>query len=279
VKIRVLATAAALVLLAAAAHAKDAITLASGEKGGTYSDVYGKNLKRALSPSGWDLTIRHTKGSAENLDLLAEGEVDLAFAQADVYALRMEEEPDVFGELKIVGAFAEECVYVARRKSDGPKTLRDLGEDEEGDVPTVSLGAFGSGMSDSWNYIVTLIPDISVAELDYTASTAALDKLSSGDIDAAAWITDPNNFDHKMAVAVHKNKELELMPIEDAALLDELPNGRKVYSIKSIKTSRGARTASFKTVCTDAVIFARPDADPKLVKRVVDTAGRLVPKR
>lgn len=278
-KTRVLAiAAAALVLLASAAHAKDAITLASGEKGGTYSDVYGKNLKRALA-SGWDLTVRNTKGSAENLDLLAEGEVDLAFAQADVYALRMEEEPDVFGELKIVGAFAEECVYVARRKADGPKTLRDLGEDAEGNASTVSLGAFGSGMSDSWNYIVTLIPDISVAELDYTASTGALDKLAAGDVDAAAWITDPKNYDHKMAVAVRKNKALELMPIDDEALLDELPSGRKVYSIKSIKTSKGARQANFKTVCTDAVIFARPDADPKLVKRVIDTAGRLGPKR
>jgi TRAP-type uncharacterized transport system substrate-binding protein len=248
------------------------VQLASGEKGGTYSDVYARKLVAALS--GWDVSVRNTKGSAENLDLLADGKVDLAFAQADVYAQRMDEEPEHFGKLRALGAFAEECVYVARRAAGGPKTLRDLGVAGAGDeYPTISLGAYGGGMSDSWNHIVTLIPALAQAEVDHTASTAALEKLAAGKVDAAAWITDPRNHAHKMLVALRGNDSIELMSIDDPALADQLPDGRQVYRVKKVKTSAGASAPDLTTVCTEAMIFAGPGADPKLVEDVT----RVVP--
>ena len=273
---RFVALTALLLLLPAgyAAAESGGVVLASGEKGGTYSDVYATKLVAALS----DLSVseRNTRGSAENLDLLADGKVDLAFAQADVYAQRMDEEPDHFGKLKVVGAFAEECVYVARRVAGGPATLSDLGvEDEDDEYPTISLGAYGGGMSDSWNYIVTLIPAAAQAEIDQTASTAALDKLAAGEVDAAAWITDPSNHDHKMLVAVRNNDALTLMSIDDPALIDELPDGRKVYAVKKVKTSAGVSAPDLTTVCTQAMIFAGPNADPKVIEKVTSIVPAL----
>jgi TRAP-type uncharacterized transport system substrate-binding protein len=70
--------------------------LASGIEGGTYHDLYAKRINERVD--GWRFENRATRGSTDNLDLLATGKVDVALAQADVHASRILEEPDVFGE-------------------------------------------------------------------------------------------------------------------------------------------------------------------------------------
>ena len=225
---------------------------------------------------GWDLRVRGTRGSSDNLDLLADGKVDLAFAQADVYAQRMSEEPDHFGRLKVVGAFAEECLYVARRASEGPRRLRDLGVAEEGGgYPTISLGATGGGTAESWNHIVTLIPSLANTEIEFTLSTAALGELAAGDVDAAAWITDPENLSHKMLVGVMSNDALTLMDVDDPALAEQLPDGRQVYQVLEVRRSADPSVPKLTTACTEAMVFAGPDASDELLEAVKRALPRL----
>jgi len=274
----VFATLLVLLPLSSLADEVSTVRLASGEKGGTYSEVYAPRVVAALP--GREVFVRNTNGSTENLDLVAEGKVDLAFAQADVYAQRLEEEPQLFGKLQIVGTLAQECLYVARPAKGGVQSFRELGAARQDDeFPTISLGATGGGTSDSWNYIVTLIPELAQAEVDHTPGTAALDKLVAGEVDAAAWITDPENFDHKMLVAVRGHDTLALMDVDDAALLDELPGGRKVYRVKKVRTSEGASAPTITTVCTTAMIFAGPGADRGLVKEITQASSSLKAKR
>lgn len=56
------------------------ITFATGSTNGAYH-LFGQAYKEILARSGIDLTLINTAGSVENLALLTNGEVDVAFVQ------------------------------------------------------------------------------------------------------------------------------------------------------------------------------------------------------
>ncbi len=118
---RLFTVACALAGLATAASG--AFVIASGVRGGTYQR-YAANLGGKLT--AFRITYRNTKGSGENLELLADGRADVGFAQVDVYAGLMRSEPERFGKIGIVGRLADECIYIAYRKGNGPNQLKYL---------------------------------------------------------------------------------------------------------------------------------------------------------
>lgn len=115
------ATLTLLVLLCGAVQAaeKPAIWIASGESGGTYQRVYANNFEKQLR--GYDVFHRMTKGSGENLELLVSGKADVAFAQADIYAAQLRQDPGRLDNVVMIGRIASECVYIAYRRG-GPSS-------------------------------------------------------------------------------------------------------------------------------------------------------------
>ena len=91
--------------------------------GGTYQS-YAVNLRSRLP--AFRTTTRSTKGSAENLELLAAGRADIGFAQLDVYAGLMQSDPERFRKIEIIGRLSMECVYIAYRKGGRVTSILDL---------------------------------------------------------------------------------------------------------------------------------------------------------
>ena len=134
---RRLAGAASLVLagLLAVPAAADEV-VASGERGRTYHDFYAVNLIGQLP--GFRVSNRPTKGSGENLELLADGEADVGFAQADIFAMRLRKNPKRYGRLTVVGRLADECIFIATRVGGPIASFASLGGSVEGRKPRIS---------------------------------------------------------------------------------------------------------------------------------------------
>jgi TRAP-type uncharacterized transport system substrate-binding protein len=253
---------------AAPASAETSIWISSGALGGTYRSVYATNLEKLLR----DYKVFHhtSTGSGENLELLASGKANLAFAQADVYAARLAAEPERFGGLVVIGKLADECIYLACRRQ-GPVTgLAQLGQPVRGRPAKVALGPETSGMQGTWRYLVGLKPELDAAEVKTGTDTLAINHLAVGAFDAVGWVTDPRNFEHNMLRAVLLNDAVALMELTDPALVTALPDGTQVYQQRTVKLAEGWRAPTLKTVCTSALIFAREDSDPKLIRKVAD---------
>lgn len=273
---KILAILVAVVALAPAAHAQTAdraARIATGEPGKTYHNVYGVNLSRNLR--AFDVQLILTEGSGENLDRLAAGEAEVGFAQADIYAERVVQDPERYADVTLVGRLDDECVYIAYRK-DGPvRSLADLRGPVEGRAPRIAVGPSGSGMHGTWAQMVSLDPGFAAASAEETGGTLALNQLLVGGFDAVAWVTDPKNLDHKLLKGVHANDALQLMTVNDPKLDYALPDGTRVYELKKVRTKGGVFGSGMfakrlDTICTSAMLFARSDAHPNLLRKLAD---------
>lgn len=268
---RSLLTAALGLLLASPALAAEddkVVWIASGAPGGSYRDAYARNLQRELR--GYEVFHRESSGSGENLDLLADGDVDIGFAQADIYAARLKQSPQRFADLVPLGKLADECVYIAHRKRGEVRALAQLGEPVGERPARIAVGPARSGMRGTWHYLTLLDPKLAGAEVLDGSGTLALNQLLMGAFDAVGWVTDPGNLEHKLLRAVHANDELELMALDDPALASSLPNGTQIYAIESVAIDSSWRPKKLATVCTSAMLFARSGADPELVSKLAD---------
>lgn len=281
---RSVATTAALLLLCSATLAADddnTVWIASGAAGGSYRDVYATNLQRELRD--YRVFHRETTGSGENLDLLADAKVDLAFAQTDLYADRLKRDPERYSDLVVLGKLADECVYIAHRKNGDVRKLTDLERATDGRAAKIAVGPEQSGMSGTWGYMTALRPELAQASVDHQGGTLALNQLGVGTFDAVGWVTDPKNLNHKLLRAVKANDDLALMALDDPALVDSLPDGTQVYRLQTVKTDESWTPEKLSTICTSAMLFARKDASPKLIGKVSDLVSlhlkRIAPSR
>ena len=265
----VVALLVALVLSSSSALAeRTQIWMASGLAGGTYQAVYARNLAKMLRD--YDTLYRPSTGSGQNLDLLADGKADIAFSQADVYASRLGSDPARYGRLLVIGKLADECVYIAHRRAGPVTDLAGLGSPVGSRPARIAAGAEGGGMSGTWSHLTTLDPSLAAAQVVYEGDTLALNQLAVGAFDAVGWVTDPNNFDHKMLQAVMKNDVLHIMSLSAPSLLSALPDGTRVYDARNVKLTASWRAPKIQTICTSALMLTRKDAEPELIDKLAD---------
>jgi len=243
------------------------IWMASGLAGGTYQ-VYARNLAKLLR--GYDARYRPSTGSGQNLDLLADGQADIAFSQADVYASRLSSDPVRYEKLLVIGKLADECVYIAHRRAGPVTDLAGLGAPVGGRPARIAAGAQGGGMSGTWRHLAALDPSLGAAEVIYEGDTLALNQLAVGAFDAVGWVTDPENLGHKMLQAVIKNDALHIMSLNEPSLLSALPDGTRIYDARDVRLAKGGRAPKIQTICTSAWLLARKDAKPELVSKLAD---------
>jgi TRAP-type uncharacterized transport system substrate-binding protein len=265
------AAVVALTVLLAASSAtaeKIEIWIASGLPGGTYRTVYARNLEK-LMPD-YKLFYRNSSGSRENLDLLAAGEADIAFAQADVYAAKLAASPEQYGGLVVLGGLADECIYIAHRREGPVRELSQLGEPVADRAARIAVGSAESGMAGTWTYLSRLNPKLAQATVEHAGDSLALNQLAVGAFDAVGWVTDPGNYGHKLLSGTLANDALALMSLKDPALVTALPNGTRIYEARTVKLEDRWNAPELETLCTRALVFARKDADPRLVNKVAD---------
>ena len=154
------------------------IRIASGRKGFTYRAVYARNLEKLMP--GYKFAYLPSEGSGQNLDLLAMGKADVAFAQADVFAVKQSQEAERYRDILPVGRIAPECVYIARRAQDPKATLEELAGKATEAYAVIAIGNYDSGMLWSWAYIQSLIVGLDRVRASTESGTLALNHLGPG---------------------------------------------------------------------------------------------------
>lgn len=254
-------------LFALPASADREIVIAGGVEGRTYQR-YAVNLGSKLR--SFKVRYRQTAGSGENLDLLADREADIAFAQIDVYAARMRSDPERFAGIGIVGRLADECVYIAYRRGGNVTSQQGLQTAPSGRKPKLSVGDPNGGMYATWTLMTELEPAFGATATTFTEGTLAVNHLTTGMLDAVGWVTDPRNRDHKLLRAVFANDELGILDLDDPDLAYTMENGTRVYEFRKVQLSGGLVPMKVGTLCTGSMIFSRPGAEIRLVEAVSD---------
>ncbi|MDH3239340.1 MAG: ABC transporter substrate-binding protein [Alphaproteobacteria bacterium] len=157
-----------------------AVTIATGMKEGSYAQ-YGERYKALLARHGITLTVRHTAGAKENIDLLTDPKsgVEIAFVQGGV--------GDPFGapQLQSLASVFFEPVWVLTRGfPEAPDKLIAL------KGKRIAIGAGGSGTRVLAKALLTDndIDDENSTYLSIGGKEAA-DALAAGRIDAAFFVS------------------------------------------------------------------------------------------
>ncbi|MEJ6490365.1 TAXI family TRAP transporter solute-binding subunit [Leucobacter sp. USCH14] len=266
-----LAGSAALTLaLAGCAPARTRrLALACGEPGGAYLQ-FGELLGAALEArSGMPLDLRVTHGSADNIEMLANGEVDLALSLAD-----SANESSELHDLTAIGRVYQNYLQCLVRASSDIASFEDLAGRR------VSIGAPGSGSSRTTRRLLESVGRGSGADAPVTMElelSAALRALAGGSIEALFWsggIPTPEITD---AAATTPLRVIDLGDVV-APLRAAHP---QEYLDTRIPAGVYGTARSTATIGISNLLLSRADLDPDVARALVDVlvvdATRLVP--
>ena len=168
-----LACAAFVFAFTPAAQAKDYLSIATGGTSGTYYPIGGA-IAKAVSESGaLQVTAETGNASVANINLVAAGEIEIAFAQNDISywaynGQQMFKKP--LKNLRAIAALYPEHVQLITLKDSNIKTVDGL------KGKRVSVGAPGSGVEADVQAIFQVAglsyKDMKVDSLDFGATTS-----------------------------------------------------------------------------------------------------------
>lgn len=241
-----------------------ALTMGCGEEGGIYLQ-FGELLRDALRDRGAaDLTALATHGSADNVERLAAGGVDIATVLAD---------SDTTGFVALGRIYQNYLQCIVR--ADGPvRTLDDLAG------RPVSIGAPGSGASATTRRLLDALDlaqgprAVLMTELLLGEAVAAVE---SGEIAAFFWSSGVPTPPIEELSARTPVRVIDTSTVV-SALGRSYPN---VYVETAIPRGVYGSLRWTPTLGVPNLLLARPDLDDAIVETLVDTliedARRLIP--
>jgi len=160
------------------------LTIASGPADGAYA-AYAERYRRILATDGLTLEVIHTSGSVENQQLLADGQVDVAFIQGGTVGVNGDGEPPA--GMEALASLYYEPLWVFVRGTQAPNRLSQLADKR------IAIGPEGSGTR---RLALTLLAESGVDTSGNTASKflpiggeEAAEALLKGRADAAFFVT------------------------------------------------------------------------------------------
>ncbi len=228
--------------------------LAGGQQGGTYQ-LMAQQLSRQLdaAESSERFAVMATDGSAMNLALLAQDEVQFALAQGDAA---------MPASVRLLAAVYAEWIHVlvlAPQGGDAP-TLESLTE-----AATIWLGAPGSGTRHTAQRVLEHFGvSVQGARIHEAPLAEVPQAFASGDLQAAVILAPPGAAVVRDALAV---SQARLLPVAGAAL--SLLDGA-YHPVVMPPYLYGALPAqSVPTVAVDALLLTRRDVSADAVRAVM----------
>lgn len=238
------------------------ITLATGPEQSAYAE-FGKRYAQALARHGIQVTLRPTQGSAENLTLLQDGEVEIGFVQGG-----SNETVAADDELESLGSLFVEPVWLfyrsdAARKLKRDGTLRSLSELKG---LRVNVGSEGSGVPALMDKLFEANRiDASTLTLSRLHQTPAVMALLDGQIDALVLASAPESLMVQM-----------LLQTPGIALMDFAQNeayARRFPFLTPVTLPRGVVDLAadvppqdVRLVATTTSLLVTPDVHPALLQ-------------
>lgn len=242
------------------------LKLTTGMVGGSYHDVLGVNLRNVMREQGVNMTVVPSRGSAENLERIFNGEAQVGFTQADALARWLRSNPTA--DIEILGSLGQECVFMATSDDNNLDRISRITDSGH----RVAVGERGTGSALSWDYIRTLNDDYAQVQTFYQGGMRALAQVKTGQLDAFVWVTSPHNRDHRFFEAVNQdNSGLRFVNFNDRELRGELPNGETVYQTTDItirSSTLGFGGVSVQAPCTGLMVVADYNLDSHILEEL-----------
>lgn len=211
-----------------------------------------------------------TDGSKQNLDLLEDGIINVAFAQGDIIAYRKATEPNFFKGKLVIKLDREESVQLIMRKGMDEDDLQDKGS-------KVLVGLANSGGAGSWSNIVKLEPEYGNASVSFgDVDDSALQDLEDKTIDGIIRTSYLNPDSDTLAMDVAKNKNLYFADLDDKDLNDsiDLGNGSQpIYKFEKVVVDSHGWDTKAKVLTTNVYIIIDKEA---LTKKQLNKIIRVV---
>jgi uncharacterized protein len=237
------------------------ITLATGQRGGTY-DTFGGLYAARLGRVGLRTDVVQSSGSVDNLRRLLRGEVDVAFAQGGTSSLVADPE----SRLRGIAALYLEPLWVFHQKTLAVRSLSDLAGRR------VSVGLPASGTE---AVAATLLAEHGIDPASPTivrlANPAAEEQLERGALQAAFFVT-----------SYRDSLVMDLLARPNIGLLSfqrETVYTRKFPALTPVKVPEGLLDlrrnlpAADTTLLAPAALLAcRADLHPRVVEQILKVA-------
>jgi len=203
----VLVMACLTVIVAGSAFAAS-ISIATGGTGGTYYPIGGAIAAAASKMPGLNVTAETANAAVANTNLITEGEIEIAFSQADVTAWAYNGEVMFEGRplknIRTIAALYPETLQLVISKSAGINSLEDL------KGKRVCVGAPGSGTEGDvraiFNAVGIKYEDMKVDFLDYNGLS---NRFKDNQLDAGFLVS-----------GVPTSALMDLTTVKDVALLN-----------------------------------------------------------
>ena len=241
------------------------VVLGTGQDNSAY-DVFGKKYAVALKKDGIAVTLQPSHGSRENLRLLKEGKVDIAFMQSGTTD---EAAPEREGLVSLGSLFTEPVWLFLRERPDAITQLTQLRGLK------INIGAKGSGAPRLFRQILDVngvTPDeLQVSQLDNTPATV---ELLEGRIDGMVFAAAP---DDPLIQMLLQTPGVTLFDFTQAeAYTRRLPFLTHVTLPRGIvDLGRDLPARDYHLIAPTATLVAREDLHPALIELFVQAAAKI----
>jgi ABC-type amino acid transport substrate-binding protein len=240
------------------------VTLATGPAQSAYEE-WGQRYARLLAQQGIEVVLRPSQGSAENLELLRRGEVDLGFVQGGSGSADEDEDLSALGNLFV------EPLWIFYRSAAVPRLegLRDLQR------LRVNVGTAGSGSPALMQQLIEangLDPQrMQLLQLEPTPAVVAL---LDGRIDALVFASAPESLLVQMLL---KTPGIALMDLAQSEAY-----ARRFHFLSPVTLPRGVVDLAtdlpprdVRLVATTTTLLAGPEVHPALLQLFSQASLRL----
>lgn len=243
----------------------DYITIATGGRYGPYFTIASALAEVYSSQLNLNATVQTTGGSVENLRLLEQGKVDLAFVMSDV-AFFAYEGREVFQEkhrdLRAISGLYSNYVQIVTLKNSEIHSVKDLAGKR------VGVGASNSGVEVNAKMILKG-HGLSVNDYDsyFLSYNEAMEQLKIGEIDAA-FVT--SGLPNGPVAELSKVKEISVVPIH----LNEMAEEAQLISYfkaARIPANTYGNEEPIPTISIQNLLLVRKDLGDEVVSKLTST--------
>ena len=238
------------------------VVLATGQENSAYEEI-GKRYAAALGKHGIKVTLKRSLGSQENLQLLGEGKVDIAFVQS---GSTQQAEAERKG-LVSLGSLFTEPVWLFTREGLKVGKLTDL------KGLKINLGPEGSGVPKLFRQVLELNgiapADLTIGQLENTPATV---ELLEGRIDGLVFSSGPEALLVQMLLQTPGIRLFDFAQAE--AYTRRLPFMSHVVLPRGIvDVGRDLPSQDYHLIAPTATLVARESLHPALVDLFVQAAA------
>lgn len=237
----------------------DRIVISTGKDRGSYFYI-GKRLASELAVAhGIVARVDTSRGSLDNLSLLAnpDSPVNVAFTQADALGDYLSDFPSFEDAFFVLGDVGRECALIIAGKK-GIARAQDLKEGKG----EIAVDGPTSGASATWNNMTRLEPSFGATSPVPVSIDEALIQLRDGSaytkLRAAMIVQRPKRTSPALETLMGDSESFRLIPIRAADLANaRLPDGREIYTFERVIAGGKQRRNNIEveTLCTRGLML------------------------